>query len=405
MSRRAVTCAWALFVAATAAADSGRLRSPAIYPPQVLPLTFDHAAHLKAGADCTTCHDAARKSTQASDLLLPAGSAGSHPDCEPCHDIDAASRGEAKADDPPSRCGTCHTGFDETVMKAPAPVRFPNPHILFSHKAHVDEKIQCQACHGKMTDVSLATVAQLPKMETCLVCHDNTFAAADCKTCHVTAPSGRLQINFTSGLLRPMQGNPYGMDHGPRYEFNHGTRAKLDRSTCMTCHVESDCLTCHNAIQKPLSVHPNDYISIHPIEARMDTPKCDSCHRYQSFCVACHDKAGVGLSAAAYFRAKNVRVHPDYQTWVVVIGPQHHGVQASRDIQECISCHRQEDCLPCHSSQAQSVDGIYKRYPVSKDPHPNGFQAICAGLYSRNPRPCLLCHPSGSPDLLSCGAH
>jgi len=255
-----------------------------------------------------------------------------------------------------------------------------------------------------MKDVGLATRMQLPKMETCLVCHDNTYASADCRTCHVTAPSGRLTLAFTAGVLRPMQGNPYGMDHGPRYEFNHGTRAKLDRGTCMQCHAESECLQCHDSLQKPLAVHPNDYIRIHPIEARMDTPKCDSCHRYQSFCAACHERAGVGLSAAAFFRARNVRVHPDYTTWVITLGPQHHGIQASRNIQECISCHRQEDCLPCHANNPGL--GIPTRYSENGhpgvDPHPNGFAGICKGLYSRNKRPCLLCHAATSADIAQC---
>jgi hypothetical protein len=62
--------------------------------------------------------------------------------------------------------------------------------------------------------------------------------------------------------------------------------------------------------------------------------------------------------------------------------------------------------LPCHSSQPQQNDGIYKRFGVPGiDPHPDGFQAACARLYSRNPRPCLLCHAHGSADILRCGGN
>src|SRR5687767_1153308 len=87
-----------------AAAESGRERHLAIYPPQKLPVRFDHGQHLKAGADCTTCHDPARKSTRSSDRNLP-----KHPECEDCHDIAAAAEG--KPVDPPSACNTCHPGF------------------------------------------------------------------------------------------------------------------------------------------------------------------------------------------------------------------------------------------------------------------------------------------------------
>lgn len=399
--------AWGLvgWLASAAFAATGRERAVAIYPPQRMPLAFDHAKHLAAGADCVTCHDSARKSTQAADLLLPRGSADEHPDCDPCHDIQKAKTKPLGSDEPPSRCIDCHLGFDETVQREPPRIEFPSPNILFPHKVHVDAKVKCETCHGTMKDIGLATRFQLPKMETCLVCHDNTYASADCKTCHLSAPSGRIQLTFTTGVLRPMQGNPYGMDHGPPYEFTHGTRAKLDRATCMQCHIESECLKCHDGLVKPLSIHPNDYIALHPVEARMDTPKCDSCHRYQSFCAACHERVGIGLSGAAFFRSKNVRIHPDYQHWVVIIGPQHHAFQAARNIQECLSCHRQEDCLPCHSGQLSSVDGITKLYGAGVDPHPNGFQGICGGLLSKNPRPCLLCHVAGAPEVTTLCKH
>ena len=68
---------------------SGRERSLAVYPAQRVPLSFNHRLHLEAGAECVTCHDAARKSTQSADLSLP-----KHPECETCHDIEKARRGQ-----------------------------------------------------------------------------------------------------------------------------------------------------------------------------------------------------------------------------------------------------------------------------------------------------------------------
>jgi hypothetical protein len=239
-----------------------------------------------------------------------------------------------------------------------------------------------------MTDVTLATTQQLPKMATCLNCHDGKSAPSDCKTCHLTQPSGRLTLTFTSALLRPMQGNPLGLDHGSRYDFQHGVRAKVNRTVCMQCHAETECQTCHNSLQKPLAVHPNDYITIHPVQARMDSPRCDSCHRFQSFCVACHERSGVGYDSDAVFRARNVRVHPDYNLWVEQKGPQHHGIQASRDIRQCISCHREESCMTCHAD-ADRFGALRQR---EINPHPAGFQAACKSLASRNDRPCLKCH-------------
>ena len=168
----ATVCAL-LIGAGLAMAASGRERSLAVYPAQNIPLRFSHSVHLEGGADCTTCHDAARKSTLAADRNLP-----KHPECEQCHDIKAAARG--KKVDPPATCGYCHPGFDPAVRREPAPVDFPSPNLKFNHKVHVDRRIECTACHGKMDDVTLASRMQLPKMATCLACHDGRAAPAEC---------------------------------------------------------------------------------------------------------------------------------------------------------------------------------------------------------------------------------
>jgi hypothetical protein len=366
-------------LASPANAVSGRERSLAVYPPQRMPIIFSHALHLEAGADCASCHDPARKSAKSSDLNLP-----KHPECETCHDIEAAAKG--KKVDPPSACNTCHLGFDHTAQKEPARVVIPPPNLAFNHKVHVDKKVDCAVCHGKMNEVTLATRNQLPKMETCLQCHDGRTADAQCRTCHTKHPSGRIQLQFISGLLRPQQGNPLGMDHGPRFEFTHGNRASLNREMCMECHAESECQQCHNGMQKPLSVHPNDFITLHPVQARMELTRCQSCHRMQSFCASCHERTGVGMNAEPVFRPQNARVHPDYNSFVNILGPQHHGIQASRDIQSCMSCHREETCLACHSD----ADRFGVRNQIN--PHPGGFQAMCKALAAKNDRPCLKCH-------------
>jgi hypothetical protein len=328
------------------------------------------------------CHDAARTSTTSAQLLLPA-----HPECEECHDLRAAERGEAT--DPDSRCEVCHPGFDATAQQRPPRIVFPVPNVLFDHAVHVkDRKIDCKACHGSFDGVQLATRMQLPKMETCLECHDGREASAACGTCHLENATGRLRLSFASGLLRPMQGNPLGMDHGPRYEFTHGAQASARRETCLECHAQRECDACHDSLQKPLSVHPNDYVTLHPIQARQDTTRCESCHRYQSFCVACHERVGVGMSAQRALRPANVRVHPPQSTWTDVLGPQHHGIAANRDLRSCVSCHREQDCTSCHSEFAT------RRTPVN--PHPSGFAAVCRSIAAKNDRACLACHSEGT---------
>ena len=279
-------------------------------------------------------------------------------------------------------------GFDSTVHKEPAKVVFPQANLHFDHKLHVkDWKIECNVCHGSFEGLDLATRQQLPKMATCLTCHDGKYATESCAACHPTqGKGGRLQLTFVSGLLRPQQGNPFGMDHGPRYEFTHGSLAASRGTTCMECHAQRECDACHDALQKPLSVHPNDFITLHPIQARQQTQRCESCHRHQSFCVACHERVGVGMSVDKSLRPTNVRVHPPYNVWVELVGPLHHGIAANRDLQSCVACHRENDCVACHAD----ANTLGTRRVVN--PHPPGFRADCARIASKNDRACLVCH-------------
>ncbi|HYV46584.1 MAG TPA: cytochrome c3 family protein [Myxococcaceae bacterium] len=364
---------------ALAAASSSGERSPVIFPQQSIAVRFDHAQHLSGGADCLTCHDKARKSTRASDWNLPG-----HPECEQCHDL--------KKD----KCSTCHPGFDQTARAAPPRIAFPTANLVFDHQVHVKNKVPCQRCHEDVSKVQLATVQQLPKMATCLSCHDGATAPSTCTTCHLKEPSGRLQLTFAQGPLRPMAGNPFGVDHGPRFEFTHAAPGSTARSTCLACHADRDCQKCHDGMQKPLSVHPNDWISLHALQVRGQVLQCESCHRLQSFCIACHERSGVS-NEGLLLPAQNLKVHGDLTRWTGLVSQNrvqmtgnHHAFQAARDIRPCMSCHREETCLKCHSQvDHPSLQGR------PANPHPPNFAAACRRFASINDRGCVLCHDEG----------
>jgi hypothetical protein len=373
---------------------TGRDRNEAVYPQQHIPLNFSHQQHIEEGADCVACHDPARKSVKAADVLTPRAvledGKWTHPECDSCHDIEAASQG--KKVDPPATCDVCHIGWDKAQPNAVAKTSFPTPNLVFNHKVHIDRKIECSTCHfssatGSMEDVKLGTRFQLPKMDTCLSCHNGSTAPAECRTCHISDPSGRMQLAFANATLRPMQGDPLGLDHGPRYEFTHAARAKVDRRTCNECHTDSFCTQCHDSMQKPLSVHPNDFVTLHAAQARMDMLNCQACHRYQSFCAACHERVGIGLNSDPSLRARNLSVHGDYNTWAYLPGPGHHSVAAARDIQSCMSCHREETCTTCHIGGSPY------------NPHPANFKTLCGQLVAANNRGCLKCHAANSNEL------
>src|SRR5438874_11057717 len=97
-----------LFGAGLAVAATGRERNEAVYPAQIIPLSFSHEQHFKADVECDACHDPANKSIRSSDRLLPG-----HPECDSCHDIEKATEDQPLL--PPSACSPCPRGFDQAA--------------------------------------------------------------------------------------------------------------------------------------------------------------------------------------------------------------------------------------------------------------------------------------------------
>lgn len=360
--------------------DAGR--SLAIYPQQQIPLRFDHALHLE-DMECGDCHEAA-ESTRTADRLIPG-----HPTCEGCHDVEATTGEE--------NCQTCHVGFDATAMARPRQVEIPTANLIFDHKIHVDKEIACATCHGSVEKVQLADRRHLPRMETCLDCHHaGGDANGACSTCHLSGPDGRLRQVFANGAkLLPELGNPFGVYHSPDYYRHHEHDAVASRQICAECHSERECLACHDAAVKSLKVHPNDWITLHPVPAKHGALDCQSCHNYQSFCVTCHERVGIGPQSDPALRATNLSVHPP--GWMSTPpGPQHHGVWASRDIRTCTSCHREEGCIECHAASSRNASGIVA------NPHPPGFRSKACSMYQSNARMCLKCHAPTDREIARC---
>jgi hypothetical protein len=166
-----------------------------------------------------------------------------------------------------------------------------------------------------------------------------------------------------------------------------------DSQFCANCHKEDFCTDCHDGRVRPRSIHPSDYINMHPIEARMMTQNCESCHRNQSFCLDCHLRVGVGQSSPPADK-NNARFHPPKAIWSDPPRKQgHHSFEAERNLNQCVSCHTERDCVACHG--ALGIGGGF-------NPHQNGFMAGCKRQWARNPRPCLTCHEPSDAVLAQC---
>ncbi len=398
--------------------------SPLIYPRQALPLQFDHAAHSKRGATCQSCHAAATLSTASSDDLMPAEAA-----CRGCHAIDRTRPAKVTAPpQPPVRCDACHRGWtgDNTAPAEPPRLVVPFPNIKFNHHLHASRGIACETCHAQVAKQALATEADLPRMAVCLDCHTGgkQQPTARCGACHLTLPDGRLKVNLAiggalataqSGTLVP-SGSLRGFDaHTPDFRTNHKAAGR-DMSYCLNCHRQSECLDCHNGVVRPLDIHPSDYVTLHAADARRNTPDCSSCHRNQTFCIGCHQRTGVASDPSGGLPGHAVRnpfgtgtglksFHPpgwarDAAGEVIATPrPSSHSFQAKRNIRSCVSCHREETCLECHS--ADPARGVKMPNGAGFSPHGAGFaeSSRCRALASRNRRACLKCHAVDAAQL------
>jgi hypothetical protein len=391
--------------------DSGP--SDVVYPQQQITVRFNHAKHLAKdiGTTCKTCHKPAEASTSVDDSLVPKGAV-----CDACHSTDHTDQAAVKpGDDDMGQCAFCHLGYKAKDGNATAEVRLPRANLLFNHKAHVARNIGCPKCHGAVDEIELATRDQLPRMRGCFQCHQMSDAAARgeaksaCDTCHPrgdTTPdrkeAGRTDVNvqrgttiktmFASGTLLPPRWL-HNAEHTPDFIERHRQIAADDSAFCANCHKEDFCTDCHDGRVRPRSIHPADYLNMHAIEARMATQNCQSCHREQSFCIDCHMRVGVAESSPTGARDSG-RFHPPQSIWSdPPRKPGHHSFEAERNLNACVSCHIERDCVVCHGAQ-----GVGAGF----DPHQNGFVAGCATQFRRNPRPCFVCHEKMDGVLAQC---
>lgn len=374
---------------------AGEGRSVLVYPPQTLRLRMSHAHPAHAALPCVQCHTAARGSERSEDTLLP-----SEATCVPCH------RETDRAHPSVEACGTCHVGVEVPEGEASAPDLvgrivvppsiLPAPHLRFSHTAHADLEGSCERCHEGVRRATLATRAHLPTMQRCLECHavfgltptvggPRTEPLA-CVGCHDALPDGRVRAHLEGGWMNPPRWMA-GMRHDHEWLVRHRWIAADAGPLCAECHVERECVDCHDGRVRPRRVHPGDYLSTHPAMARRDESRCTSCHTVSTFCSECHARLGLATFSAPRTRGRE-RYHPPQAVWIR--GPNLHGVEAQRSMQSCVSCHAENDCVACHGSSVVGGGGI--------SPHPPGFADGCANVLAASPAACIRCH--GDPDVL-----
>jgi hypothetical protein len=383
-------------------------------------LRFTHAEHVQKSGEkrhadsavvCSDCHTPSGAQWLTIRRTIPA-------QCLDCHGLKVAH-----VSAPDTACGTCHFPLAEATALPEARVaKFEKP------DSHKDTGFLSAKGHGEQADKA---------GRSCVVCHARDF----CAQCHVNAPEVKaiqalapdprslaLKVELKapashkeSGFLSqhgakakrdpkacgychtqesciachrtrpaivlalPASGPGRGIGaqikrkkpdyHTADFADRHGPRAGSSPRTCNACHARAECLDCHRPNPGATgNYHAAGFLTRHPAAAYNRQTDCALCHNQAAFCTTCHQQAGLrstGPLAGGHHDANGAFF-------------LNHGTAARQNIESCIACHAERDCLTCHSAQTRRFN-----------PHGPGFDAD--RLRRRNPQTCAACHGRNIP--------
>ncbi len=133
--------------------------------------------------------------TFADDHRAPAASATAQ--CRTCHVRD--------------ECTSCHTGSEALTTPGQSTAQYHPVNFLQQHSAPAfGREVECASCHNP---------------------------EAFCRDCHAgsgLSAAGRTDTGFH--------------DRKPLWRFGHGKAARQTLESCVACHAQSDCLSCHSSL-------------------------------------------------------------------------------------------------------------------------------------------------------------
>jgi doubled CXXCH motif protein len=264
-------------------------------------------------------------------------------------------------------CLTCHVDAPEQpliqalapdarstaiAVRLSEPASHRDPGFLGGHGRPLGAELrQCSTCHTQ---------------ESCLACHAATPRVVS--KLPARAPERGIGALITR---HPPE------SHRAGFAERHAGPAAATPSTCAGCHARADCLECHRPTAASASAyHAVGFLTRHPVAAYSRETNCSDCHNVGSFCASCHAASGLvargRLGTTGFHDAKRF----------FGLG---HGQAARQDLESCVGCHVERDCVACHGSFGG------RRF----NPHGPGFDA--ARLKRKNPQMCTACHGTNIP--------
>lgn len=402
-------------------------------PPSPTPtnLRFTHDAHArafltKAGTDssvaCMTCHG--EKDAPWMQVARPVPS-----QCLNCHGVKLAHHQA-----PDTACATCHLRLAEaTDLTRERIAHFPKP------PSHEAADFMTKTGHGALAQPVSAGPRKFAVAPSCATCHARDF----CLQCHVNgpevpviqalardprstaieaeleAPASHKETGFLNAhsgesrrdpaycatchtrescsschrgtalvvaqrLPAAGRGRAPGAQverrlpewHTRKFVALHGPTAAANPNRCTVCHARAECLDCHRPNAGATGIyHAAGFLARHPAAAYGRQNDCSECHNPASFCQSCHVRSG--------FRSHNGLLQGRYHDAGSVFLLSH-GRAARFNLESCVTCHSEKDCLACHSAQTRRFN-----------PHGPGFDP--ERLKRKNPETCSACHGRAIP--------
>ena len=197
------------------------------------------------------------------------------------------------------------------LLAAAAAQEAPRP---FSHKLHLELKLECVSCHSGAPKSTRVEDNNLPSPEACRPCHEKV---------RIKEPRPHLINRFNHsrhlqlGSVGPVIAAAVAAG---RYLGAPGSAsgAASAATSCEACHrglrasdavtgtefpQMADCLVCHSKVEPPFSCeychspgphlkpanHTADFIDLHSSgKARLDKTTCAVCHGRKFRCLGCH---------------------------------------------------------------------------------------------------------------------
>ena len=337
------------------------------------------SAHLAApDTSCATCHvplPLATRLTPRDIADFPVPDSHRRSDFTTGHGkLARGSLGESKVS---AACATCHARDFCAECHVNAP-EVPAIQALGPDPRSAAPRVELKAPPDhKDPDFLIRHGAAVRRSATaCATCHTQE----SCLSCHVTRPSALQLLPVAgpgrAGGAKTRRERP--PSHGGDFSETHGSVASARPESCEGCHARPQCLDCHrpNPADATPGYHPAGFLSRHPAAAYSRETNCSDCHNTGQFCADCHVKAG--LSARGEL---NGGYHDAKQFFLLG-----HGQAARQNLESCVACHSERDCLTCHSA----LSG--RRF----DPHGPGFDPD--RLRRKNSQMCTACHGALIPD-------